>query len=76
MRDMRQYKAANGATQWQPSIQDAMVGNGNGEGFCLACGYTQPDVKSDAQRRLCDACGMAKVCGFEKLVAWGLAYAA
>lgn len=51
-----------------------MIGNGNGQGFCLACGYTQPSVKPDATKYTCEACKMPKVYGFEQLVAMGLTY--
>jgi len=71
---MRQYRNRLGVTQWMPSIEEMQELDREGEGWCLACGSTQPGVEPDARRYECEACGAAKVYGSEELVAMGLIY--
>jgi hypothetical protein len=37
-------------------------------GFCLACGAEAYGVEPDAERYVCEACGMARVYGAEQLL--------
>ena len=71
---MQQYTARNGAKQWKPSIEYAMLLSEANEGFCLACGNTQSGVEPDARKYTCESCGMPKVYGAEELVIMGLVF--
>lgn len=69
-----QYVARSGAKQWKPSIEYVMTLSENYEGFCLACGKTQPCVEPDARRYACESCNAPKVYGAEQLVLMGLVF--
>lgn len=69
-----QYVARNGAKQWKPSIEWAMLLSEAIEGFCLACGKTQSCVEPDARKYTCESCGASKVYGAEQLVLMGLVF--
>lgn len=70
----QQYITRTGAKQWRPSIEYVMALSGANEGFCLACGETQPGVEPDARKYTCEACGAPKVYGAEDLVIMGLVF--
>ena len=66
------YKAKSGKTQFMPTIKHAKELIADSQGFCLACGESQPGVKPDAERYECESCGENKVFGIEILVLRGL----
>ncbi len=71
-----QYQTKTGKTQWRPVYNKAFerrVSEGNGEGFCLACGATAHGVEPDARRYNCESCNEPKVYGLEELLMMGLA---
>ena len=68
---MKQYQARSGKTQFKPSIEELHEMDEDGDGFCLACGNTQP-AEPDAVRYVCEACGEAKVYGAAELILAGL----
>ena len=70
----RTYTAKSGKTQHKPSIQEVMVMNEEGEGFCLACGTTHCGVEPDARKDSCEVCGECKVYGAEEITLMGLTY--
>jgi len=70
---MRQYRAKNGATQWMPSVNEAIQMDDEGDGFCLACGETQA-AEPDARKQTCESCDADKVYGAAELVLMGLVY--
>lgn len=71
---MRQYKTRTGKMQWMPSIEECREADDNMEGFCLACGETEPSVEPDARRYKCSVCGEDKVYGAAELALCGLVY--
>ena len=70
---MKQYLAKNGNKQFKPSLAEAMEMDEDMEGFCLACGETQP-ADPDASRDICQACGAEKVYGASELILMGLVH--
>jgi hypothetical protein len=66
------YKTKDGRDQFRPSVELAMVLQGNDEGFCLACGESNDGVEPDARRYECQCCGLPKVYGIEELTLMGL----
>jgi hypothetical protein len=44
------------------------VEDGDGVGFCLACGNEQYGVEPDARRYECEDCGKPKVYGAEEIL--------
>lgn len=71
---MTPYTTKSGLRQYKPSIQEAMVMEGNSEGWCLVCGDTQAGFEPDAEKCKCPTCGLPKVYGPEALVLMGLTY--
>jgi hypothetical protein len=78
IRDMtkEQYKTKTGAIQWRPVMglraAEKMVIDGDGKGFCLACGKTAHGVEPDAAKYTCESCNAPKVYGLEQLMLMGL----
>jgi len=70
---MKAYKAKNGEQQFMPSVEELQDMDDDGEGFCLACGNTQP-AEPDAVRYECETCGAHKVYGAAELALLGLAH--
>lgn len=68
---MREYKAKSGKIQFMPSVEELMEMDADGDGFCLACGNTQP-AEPDAVKYECEACGEKKVYGAAELAFMGL----
>jgi hypothetical protein len=70
------YETTKGVTQYRPVISEAeasrLMFDGDGTGFCLACGEEASGVEPDARRYECEACGARKVYGIEELVVMGL----
>jgi hypothetical protein len=46
--------------------------NGDGTGFCIACGSEQQYCEPDASEYDCDDCGESKVYGAEQILLMGL----
>lgn len=65
------YKAISGKTQLKPTLAYAEELMEQSEGFCLACGSTQP-AEPDARKYECECCGEPKVYGIEELLLMGL----
>lgn len=59
---------------WKPSLAEVESADDNNEGFCLACGETEPGVEPDARRYECSACGEKMVYGGVELALMGLTY--
>lgn len=70
---MTPYTSKSGATQFKPSTEYLAELDQDGDGFCLACGNTQP-AEPDARRYRCDACGQEKVYGAGELMLMGLCF--
>ena len=68
------YKTRAGTTQYRPSVAYGMALSHDGHGFCLACGWDQPEVEPDARKYKCDHCGEDKVYGIEELALMGLLF--
>lgn len=71
---MKPYKAKSGKTQYMPSVEEAIAGDAESQGFCLACGETQDGVEPDGSQYKCDCCGALKVFGFAELALRGLTH--
>lgn len=70
---VRTYKTRQGALRVKPSMELIEELDADGEGFCIACGNTQP-AEPDARNYVCDCCGVAKVYGAAELVLMGLVF--
>lgn len=68
----REYRTKGGKLQIMPSLEEVRSMIDEQEGWCLACGSTQPGVEPDARRYTCECCGEPKVYGAEELVLMGL----
>ena len=73
---VQQYMTRAGTKQYRPSLQMAMILNGQGQGFCLACAHEQEGVEPDAVRYTCESCSAPKVYGAEQIVLMGLTFEA
>jgi len=73
MQGMKMYKAKNGKQQYMPSLDTLQAMDEEGDGFCLACGNTQP-AEPDARKYTCESCGEAKVYGAGELALMNLVY--
>lgn len=70
-----QYTTKTGKTQWKPVYNKAFerkAMEGDGTGFCLACGEEAYGVEPDARKYTCENCQAPKVYGLEELVLMGL----
>jgi len=70
---MKPYTTKTGKQQFKPSLEELRNMDEDGEGFCLACGDTQP-AEPDAVKYTCETCGEAKVYGCAELALMGLCY--
>lgn len=70
---MREYKSRSGETLYKPSVEQLHELEDDSEGWCLACGNTQP-AESDATKYTCEACGKPKVYGAGELMLMNLYY--
>jgi hypothetical protein len=70
------YQTTKGVTQYRPVLTEAeasrLMFDGDGAGFCLACGEEASGCEPDARRYECESCGERKVYGIEELVVMGL----
>ena len=68
---MKEYTSRSGENLLKPSLEELQELDSLDEGWCLACGNTQP-AEPDAVKYECEACGAKKVYGASELMLMNL----
>lgn len=68
---MKMYTLPSGAKRYVPNLDEIREMDRDCDGFCVACGMTQP-AEPDAVKYECEDCGKRLVFGAEQLLLRGL----